>query len=348
MALNDSIGRQEGFANGADAGLVLSSLTRAQVLHDLDAFERATRPAYLAMLGRIRNDLHITRVEPWDIDYWLTLQERGVADAYPQDQGLNRLRDLFKALGFHSDSLPIDVRVWDVPTGGITFPIRPPFEARLLTNPFTGSDFYETLFHEYGHALNAVLMRPDLSPILLSGDETPLGEGTAETVGHFAYDRNWLARAANLPPAKAAALERVGKEQLLLWIRRTICLNAWIEINAYPDLHADLEELTRQSYQRFVGVELPPGQYFGDRDMFATGPLYFQSYLYANMIATQFRAAMREQFHTSDLTQDPRVAAWLITNIYADGALVPWPAKVLKATGHPLTVDALVAYLTAD
>ena len=348
MALNDSIGRQEGFANGADAGLVLSSLNRTQVLHDLDAFERATRPAYLAMLGRVRNDLHITRVEPWDIDYWLTLQERGVADAYQQDQGLTRLHDLFKALGFHSDSLPIDVRVWDVPTGGITFPIRPPFEARLLTNPFTGSDFYETLFHEYGHALNAVLMRPDLSPIFLAGDETPMGEGTAETVGHFAYDRHWLARAANLAPAKAAALETVGKEQLLLWLRRSICLNAWIELNAYSNLHGDLEALTHESYQRFVGVELPPGQYFGDRDMFATGPLYFQSYLYANMIATQFRAAMRDQFHTSDLSQDSRVAAWLTTNVYADGARIPWPTKVMRATGHPLTVDALVAYLTGD
>jgi peptidyl-dipeptidase A len=348
MALNDSIGRQEGFANGADAGLVFSSLKRAQVLHDLDAFERATRPAYLAMLGRIRTDLHITRVEPWDIDYWLTLQERGVANAYPLDQGLTRLHDLFKALGFHSDSLPIDVRVWDVPTGGITFPIRPPFEARLLTNPFTGSDFYETLFHEYGHALNAVLMRPDLSPIFLGGDETPLSEGMAETVGHFAYDRYWLARAANLSPAKAAALETVGKEQLLLWLRRSICLNAWIELNAYSDLHGDLERLTHESYQRFVGVEPPPGAYFGDRDMFATGPLYFQSYLYANMIATQFRAAMREQFHTSDLSQDPRVATWLTTNIFADGGLVPWPTKVMRATGHPLAVDDLVAYLSAN
>jgi peptidyl-dipeptidase A len=348
MTLNDSIGRQEGFANGADAGLVLSTLTRVQVLHDLDAFERATRPAYMAMLARVRTDLHITRVEPWDIDYWLTLQERGVANAYPQAQGLPRLHDLFKALGFHADSLPIDVRVWDVPTGGITFPIRPPFEARLLTNPFTGSDFYETLFHEYGHALNATLMRPDLSPIFLAGDETPMSEGMAETVGHFAYDRHWLARAAHLTPAKAAALEAVGKEQLLLWLRRSICLNAWVEINAYADLHANLDSLSRESYQRFVGVELPPEMHFGDRDMFATGPLYFQSYLYANMIATQFRAAMRDQFHTTDLSSDPRVSTWLIKNVYADGGLVPWPAKILRATGHPLTVDALVAYLTAN
>lgn len=347
MVLIDSIGRQEGFPTGADAWLVQSSLTREQVLHDLDAFERATRPAYLAMLERVQHDLHVQRVEPWDINYWLTLQERAVADAYPQKVGVTRLRALFRALGFHTDSLPIDVRVWDVPTGGITFPIRPPFEARLLTNPFTGSSFYETLFHEYGHAVNAVLMRPDLSPIFLGGDETPMGEGTAETLGHFAYDRRWIARAAHVTPVQATALERVGKEQLLLWLRRTICLNAWVELTAYSNLHADLDSLYHESYQRFVGVELPPGDYFGNQDMFATGPLYYQSYLYANMIAAQFRAAMRTTFHVEDLSHEPRVAGWLTSYVYADGGRVPWPTKVVRATGQPLTVDALVTYLTA-
>jgi hypothetical protein len=66
------------------------------------------------------------------------------------------------------------------------------------------------------------------------------------------------------------------------------------------------------------------------------------------MIATQFRAAMRDQFHTTDLSSDPRVAAWLIKNVYADGGLVPWPAKIVHATGHPLAVDALVAYLNTN
>ena len=348
MALGDSIGRQEGYPTGADAGLAFTSLTRDRVLHDLDAFERATRPAYVAMLARVKHDLRVSRVEPWDIDYWLTLQERGVANAYPRKDGIPRLHALFTALGFHADSLPIDVRVWDVPTGGITFPVRPPFEARLLTNPFSGSDFYETLFHEYGHAVNAVLMRPDLSPIFFGGDETPMGEGTAETVGHFAYDRHWIARVAHVTPAQAAALERVGKEQLLLWLRRTICMHAWTEVNAYADLNANLDSLYRDSYQRFVGVEIPTGDYFGNVDMYATGPLYFQSYLYANMIATQFRAAMRETFHVDDLSREPRVAGWLTANVYADGAQVPWSTKIVRATGRPLTVDALVTYLTGD
>jgi hypothetical protein len=164
-----------------------------------------------------------------------------------------------RALGFAVDCLPIDVKVWDVPTGGITFPVRPPFEARLLTNPFTGSDFYETLFHEYGHAVNAVLTRADLPPSFLRGDETPLSEGTAETLGHFAYDRHWLERAAHQPADRAAALERVGKMQLLLWLRRTIALNASVEITHYLRPRADSTRCTRRADRRFVGVELPPG-----------------------------------------------------------------------------------------
>jgi peptidyl-dipeptidase A len=346
MYMNDSLGRQKGFATGADASLVFASLSRQEVIRDLDTFERATRPAYLAMLEQIRRDLNVDRVEPWDIGFWLYEQEKSVADAYDKSQGIARLHLLFTALGFKTDSLPIDLRIWDVPTGGIEFPIRPPFDARLLTNPFTGSDFYETLFHEYGHAVNTALTSPTLSPILLGGDEPPMAEGTAEALGHFAYDANWISRSAAISLERAKSLERIGKMQLLLWLRRSICLNAWVEVNAYGDLNADANAAYHDAYERFVGVTLPDGDYFGNRDMFATAPLYQQTYLYANMIAAQLRAAMRSTFGIDDLTRESRVAGWLTKVAYADGALVPWKTKVQRATGEPLKIDALAAYLT--
>jgi peptidyl-dipeptidase A len=346
MGLIDSIGRAEGFANGAASGLELSTLDPTRVIRDLDAFERATRPTYQHLLARAQRDLGVARLEPWDIDYWLHRQEDSAgADAWPKAAGLARLRDFMGGIGFKVDSLPIDVKVWDVPTGGITFPIRPPYEARLLTNPFTGSAFYETLFHEYGHAVNFTLLRPDLPAVFLRGDETPLGEGLAETLGHFAYDRHWLERAAHQPPDRAAALERVGKQQLLLWLRRTIALNAYVEITHYLRPQAGLDSLYAATYRRFVGMELPPGDFIGSHDMLATGPLYFQSYLYANMSAAQLREAMRAQFGVEDLTREPRVAGWLTEHFYASGAGVPWPEKIRQATGKELSTDALTRYL---
>jgi oligoendopeptidase F len=347
MELNDRIGRQEGFANGAEAGLATCSLKRDQVLADLDAFERSTRPAYLKMLAQAKRDLKVERLEAWDIDHWLHVQETaGGSDAWPREPGLERMKGLMKAIGFMPDSLPIDARVWDVPTGGITFPIRPPFESRLLTNPFTGSDFYETLFHEYGHCLNAVLEDKNLPPSFLAGDETPMSEGLAECLGHFAYDRHWLARVAGVTPERAAQLERVGKMQLLLWLRRSICLNAYFELTAYGNLHVDLDSLYAATYLRYAGTPLPPGHMFARRDEFATGPMYLQSYLYANMIATQLRDAMRAQFGVEDLTNEPRVAAWMTAYLYAPGGAVPWPEKVRRATGKPLGTEALSRYLT--
>ncbi len=346
MELYDQVGRQEGFANGAEAGLAQCSLERAQALAGIDAFERSTRPLMTSMLAQAKRDLKLSKVEPWDIDYWLHVQEtQGGSDAWPREPGLARMKALMTDIGFAPDSLPIDARVWDVPTGGITFPIRPPFESRLLTNPFTGSDFYETLFHEYGHCLNAVLEDKEMPPSFLQGDETPMGEGLAETLGHFAYDRHWLARAASVPPERAAALERVGKMQLLLWLRRSICLNAWFELTAYGDLHQDLDSLYAVAYARFAGTPLPPGKWFARRDEFATGPMYLQSYLYANMIATQVRDAMRARFGVEDLTQEKRVAGFLTDYFYAPGARVPWPEKVRRATGKPLGTESLARYL---
>ena len=346
ISLLDRIGRQEGFANGAAAGLNNSSLEPRRVLRDLDEFERATRPTYLAMLQRVQADLHLDRVEAWDIDYWLHRQETaGGVDPWPKEPGLERLRGLMRAIGFAVDSLPIDIRIWDVPTGGITFPVRPPYEARLLSNPFSGSDFYSTLFHEYGHAANFTLMDPDLPAAFFRGDETPLGEGVAETLGYYAADHGWLERAAGVTPAEAVRLEHVARMRQLLWLRRTIALNAYAEITQYLDRGMDRDSLYVATYRRFVGVELPPGHWFATRDMFATGPLYFQSYLYANMIAAQLREAMREQFGVEDLSAEPRVAPWLTEHFFRMGAAVPWDEKVRRATGRPLSSAALAQYL---
>jgi hypothetical protein len=345
MHLYDRIGRSEGFKNGADAGLVQTSLERAQVLKDLEEFERRTRPIMQSIVDRAKADLKVDKIEPWDLDYWLRQQElAGGDDAWPREPGLERMKGLMKDLGFQPDSLPIDARIWDVPTGGITFPIRPPYESRLLSNPFTGSQFYSTLFHEYGHCLNAVLTDKNLSPVFLTGDQTPMSEGLAECLGFFAFDHHWLERAARVPPSRSMQLERAGKMSQFVWLRRSICLNAWFEITAYGNLHANLDSLYAVAYQRYTCIELPPGHYFGYRDMLATGPIYYQSYLYADMIAAQLQDAMESQFGVQDLTKEPRVAGWLTQYFYAPGGSIPWPEKVRRATGKPLGTEALAHY----
>jgi hypothetical protein len=349
MAMTDRMGRQEGFPSGAASQLSLSGLTPTQVLRDLTSFEQATRPTYEALLARIARDLKIDKVEAWDLDYWFHLQEQQVsANAYPTDQAMQRIRALATGMGFNVDSLPITVTIYDVPTGGVAFPIRPAYEARLLSNPFPGGRFYSTLFHEYGHTLHAVLIRPDLPLSLLSADPQPATEGLGETLGHFAFDRRFLARVGGVNPEQAAALERLGKLEQLLWLRRSIGANAYAEVQAYLDLTANFDSIFTDSYRRFVGVDLPPGDYASTRDLFGTVPLYYPAYLYANMFAAQLREAMRKEFGTDDLSREPRVAGWLTRNFYGPGQSIPWMDKVRRATGRPLDSRALVQFLAVD
>jgi len=345
MHLYDRIGKGEGFKNGADAGLVQTSLERAQVLKDLESFESQTRPIMQSIVERAKADLKVDKLAPWDLDYWLRQQELGGGDdAWPREPGLERMKGLMKDIGFQPDSLPIDARIWDVPTGGITFPIRPPYESRLLSNPFTGSQFYSTLFHEYGHCLNAVLTNKDLPAVFLTGDQTPMSEGLAECLGFFAYDHQWLERAAKVPPSRSMALERAGKMGQFVWLRRSICLNAWFEITAYGNLNVNMDSLYAVAYKRFTLIDLPAGHFWGYRDMLATGPIYYQSYLYADLIAAQLRESMQQQFGVQDLSKEPRVAGWLTRYFFAPGGSVPWPEKVRRATGKPLGTEALARY----
>jgi carboxypeptidase Taq len=149
-------------------------------------------------------------------------------------------------------------------------------------------------------------------------------------------------------PEQAAALERLGKLQQLFWLRRTIGASAYAEVQAYLDLTANFDSIFTDSYRRFVGVDLPPGDYASTRDLFGTVPLYYPAYLYANMFAAQLREAMRKEFGTEDLSQEPRVAGWLTRNFYGPGQSIPWMEKVRKATGRPLDSRALVQFLAVD
>jgi hypothetical protein len=180
--------------------------------------------------------------------------------------------------------------------------------------------------------------------VFLTGDQTPMSEGLAECLGFFAYDHHWLERAGKVPASRSMQLERAGKMSQFVWLRRSICLNAWFEITAYGNLHANLDSLYAVAYQRFTQTELPPGHFFGYRDMLATGPIYYQSYLYADMIAAQLQDAMQSQFGVQDLTKEPRVAGWLTRYFFAPGGSVAWPEKVRRATGKPLGTEALARY----
>lgn len=348
MRLNDRIGRSQGFLNGADANLQIQGLNRRQALKDLEDFERSTRPMMQELLAQVRRDLKLDTAQAWDIDYWLHQQEiKGGIDPWSREAGVPRLKELMTALGFEPEKRMIGLDVRDVPVGGIAFPTRPAFESRLLTNPFSGSEFYITLFHEYGHALHGVLINPKLPPGLLNVDPAPLSEGVAECLGHFAYDHNWLARAAGVSTERAAQLERIGKLQLLLWLRRTICLNSWVEIRAYDNLNADLDALYAEGFRKFMLCELPKGHFFGMIEVYGTSPLYLTSYLYGNMVATQLRAAMKSEFGVEDLSSESRVGPWISKHIFFPGLSIPWSKKILLSTGKPLGVDALSKYLDA-
>ena len=79
--------------------------------------------------------------------------------------------------------------------------------------------------------------------------------------------------------------------------------------------------------------------------MFARDRSTFSDISTRNMIAAQLREAMRKEFGVDDLTREPRVAGWLTEHFFAMGAAVPWPEKIRRATGRPLSAEALGRYL---
>ena len=78
----------------------------------------------------------------------------------------------------------------------------------------------------------------------------------------------------------------------------------------------------------------------------AAAPVYYQNYLYGELFASQLDATLRER--AGGLVDRAAAGALLRDEVFAPGASLRWDALVERATGAPLTADAMARALTRD
>jgi Zn-dependent M32 family carboxypeptidase len=77
----------------------------------------------------------------------------------------------------------------------------------------------------------------------------------------------------------------------------------------------------------------------------AVAPVYYQSYLLGELLASQLDRAVRG--HAGGFIGRPEAGALLAERVFAPGATMPWRDLVTAATGSPLGPEAFLAGLDA-
>jgi hypothetical protein len=230
MHLRNARARSVGASGYVELALGHSGLARPHVEATLRRLCAATDEAFARLLGG-------RKVAPWDVGVLLEGQAAPPADRFPRADMLARLYAWARQHGLDPEQSGIGIHFIDIPYNGLSMPIDPPHDVRVLLNPGDGHLYYKLLWHEYGHALHATGNRQ--ATAMLRQEPPLFNEAMAESLAFFTLEPDWVA-SFGATAAEAEGTIRAGLGAWLLWLR-TRSAHALFEYRAYDDPDGDLD-----------------------------------------------------------------------------------------------------------
>jgi Peptidase family M3 len=328
----------------ADTALAHRNLDRSQLLRWFEEIRAATDAPYRRLLARMRDELRVTSVEPWDIDFYFSVLSKPIegslfqpANAWPS---IVRISD---DLGIGAGRLPIDIKAADIAFGGATYPVLYGQEIKILVNKHSGIRFTDTLLHEFGHALHYALI-DEPSFLLKSGYSEAFDEGVGQVMALLLYRPHISTTYFGLNSAQARALREQYQLKSLLDLRENIA-ESLFELAAYDNPDQDLAALYNQIQQQYTGVNFHGQAVWTFNPFFGSEPLYLQNYVLAEMFGRQVHQAMDGRFGAQ---WGKSGGEFLKRSLFSVGARYPLDQVLVNVTGEPLTAKYLIQSLSAD
>lgn len=329
-----------GYKTYVDYSLTLDMIDKSELLKLYMELDKLSEPSFRSIIEEINESLKIERLEPWDVSFAIDQFVRPPDEHFPKEQIIPKIKELVKSWGIDTEKLPILIKQADIPFGGLCLAIKIPTDVRIVSNLRDGHRFYATLFHEYGHALHACLVKQRHYPLKL--DVGCFCEGTATIIQHFTADPDWLRVNTSLSKQEINRFVKATKASLLLRLRSLIALSVF-EFQAYENLDQDLNKVWSRTLTRYLLVSENLTPLWAAQSFYTTHPVYVQNYILAELIAAQTIQHLKEKY--GQVFNNSRIAKFLIQNYYGPGSSVDWPKKVKRATGEELSTEALARKL---
>ena len=224
-------------------------------------------------------------------------------------------------------------------------------DIRVLANLAPGEEWLEVLLHEVGHAVYDDHIDRSLPWVLRRPPQPLVTEAVALMLGRLRRDPEFLVGVLGAEEAAAQALAgpsfqvlRTGQLVFARWCLVVIRF----ERALYADPGRDLVGTWWDLVSSLQGLRRPEGRTAPDwasKIHLAVAPVYYQSYLLGELLASQLDRAVRD--HAGGFIGRPEAGAFLAERVFAPGATMPWRDLVTAATGSPLGPGAVLAGLDA-
>ncbi|MGH9580969.1 MAG: M3 family metallopeptidase [Terriglobales bacterium] len=326
-----------------DFMLERKQVDRKRLLAWFEEIRSQTDAAYQELIERMRRELKVERVEPWDLEYYFsTLSSDFEAKLSDREAVWPKAKQIAAAMGMNLDSLPVDLVIADITFGGGTYPILYGKEVSILVNKYAGIRFTDTLLHEAGHALHYSLMN-EPSFLLRANYPEPYGEGLGQVISLLLYREEIATRYFGLTTEEVRAIQERYRLKSLFDLRETMA-DSLFEFAAYENPDQDLAALYNRFYSQYLGVEMHGTKTWAFDPFYSSGPIYLQSYVLAEMVGRQIHAAVDQRFGKN---WGPEAGAYLREKFFTRGGSATMDEILEKGTGEPLSARALIAALKA-
>lgn len=327
-----------GYKHYGELCFFLEDLDKETIFTLFDQILNLTEKPYKKLVEDCKEKLSTDKVYLWDIKYYQHKYLSSLKDSlFPQEGIIKSIEHLFKKFKLSTTDLPIRVEYCDIPYGGISITMDPGKDVRVLANPQEGYNWYEFLYHEFGHAIhNCFIQTPSF--IIGTGEPDYFKEGMACIFQKFMSDKEWLGEYFNISEEVIKTFLSQNRLKNCYWYRRIIndCL---FEYSIYENPEGDLNSRYKEYVKKHLFLDLPEDFSWAYDPVYTTHPLYLQNYLLAEIIAYQTINYYKEHH---DTIFSPDFLTFLKEKYYKDGGLKLWQEKIQEATGAKLEASSLI------
>lgn len=281
---------------------------------------------------------------PWDRAFAEESVLKSPARAFGPDRMTSSILAATRRWGFGGSALNFRIDQHDLPMGGISIPVDPPDDVRVIVHPSAGWEPYMILFHEVGHSVHS-RCNARLPTFLKCYDYVPGSFGFVEGIGtlfeEIPRSASWVAaqpgfgsRSSEIFSWNRSVSRIAGAAHLLAEIRT--------ELELYRNPSADLDRLKYRWERSMAAWDSFEPPSFAD-PFYVYSPIYTQSYAFADLFARQLVATILKDLG-GPIWPNPRIGPWLVENWFRDSGCFDWVPRLKEITGNAFGSKAYNAW----
>jgi oligoendopeptidase F len=342
MKRRNQLGLHYAGENFSDFMLRRRATNRQDLSRWFEQIRTSTEPEYRALLSRMQRELHVERLEPWDLEYYFSTLSPELENKFGLEGAWERTTKVASLLGFDFSRLPVAVKITDITFGGYTMPIWYGKEVKMLVSKHTGIRFADTILHESGHALHfSFVQEPTF--ILRDNYPPPMDEGLGQTMSLMLFRPEISTAVYGLSSDQARALsERRRLESN--YSLRALMVQSEFELEAYDNPQQDFVALYDRVCSKYLDVDCHRANTWGYDPFYAAIPIYEQNYVLAEMFAYQVHHTLDQRFGRN---WGQEGGAYLHDKFLIRGGSLTLDQIMQQGTREGLSPNYLVAALTA-